>query len=157
MRKEKTLWYSLDALNLGTPREFLLDQYKSGKSFIHIAEYLLEKYKIEITPKGIEYYIPQEERRTRSEARKLAIKSKRMIYKKKTKREKYHVKYVPAGIRLKVLLRDEYRCTLCGNGRKEGYSLELHHKEGIESTMENLETLCYLCHRGLHENKRNGV
>jgi len=151
-KNEKGLWYLLNDLNLEEPRVYLLKLYNSGMSFNHISEYLFEKYEIIVTPKGIEYYIPSELRRTRSEAKKLAIKTKRMIYKKKSKHGKYSAKGIPTGIRLKVLQRDNFECQFCGNGRKTGYSLELHHKNGDESTEDNLQTLCFLCHRGLHSN-----
>lgn len=61
---------------------------------------------------------------------------------------------VPVNIRLKVLDRDAYRCTLCGRSPATDIGVRLHidHKipfsKGGGSTIDNLQTLCQDCNLG---------
>ena len=91
--------------------------------------------------------------RTYGDAKKIAIKKRRMIYRKKREEEKYRAKSISAGTRLFLLEEAEYRCSLCGNGREQGVSLEIHHKDFNEKNndINNYQVVCFLCHRGLHE------
>lgn len=56
-------------------------------------------------------------------------------------------------IRRQVRRRDRYTCVLCGRGHKTGFygTLEVDHivevQDGGLSTMENLRTLCWICHK----------
>jgi len=148
-------WYVCYDKGIKDPEKFICDMYLSGKSSIEIAEYFLKEKEITVSSKNIQNYIKRNGiTRTKAEAKKLAIKTGRMIYRKKPEHEKYHVKYISAGLRLKLLQEADYKCKYCGNGRHNGYSIELHHKNGPESTEENLDVICFLCHRGLHENKK---
>jgi 5-methylcytosine-specific restriction endonuclease McrA len=58
---------------------------------------------------------------------------------------------VPGHIRKAVLERDGYKCTRCDGKGSKANPLTMHHKipkcEGGKSTVENLETVCCLCHR----------
>jgi len=135
----------------------LKELYLSGMSSNHIAEHFYKKYGRVISPRGIDHYLKEDDtfkRRTYSEAKKLAMKSGRMIYRKKPEHEKYKAKYVSVGKRIQVLQRDDFRCCLCGNGRHNGYSVEIHHKKPESSELVDLQTLCYQCHRGLHALQR---
>jgi len=70
-----------------------------------------------------------------------------------------HDRQIPDSVRGEVLMRDEYRCTQCG-WRHELWNpsdprhLEAHHvkqhKDGGENTVENLITLCTVCHDKVH-------
>lgn len=54
--------------------------------------------------------------------------------------------------RLEVLVRDSYRCRMCGAAAADGATLEVDHiiprAEGGESVLWNLQTLCDECNRG---------
>jgi 5-methylcytosine-specific restriction endonuclease McrA len=121
-----------------------------------VAENILKKFNVTISPKGVEYYLDPEIKRTYSEAKKLAIKRGRMIYKKKPEHEKYKGKYVSAGARMLLLQKADYKCEMCGNGRHTGDSIEIHHKDFNEKNndISNFQVLCFRCHRGLHEIQR---
>ena len=66
-------------------------------------------------------------------------------------------------IRVAVLERDGFKCTCCGWSRDKlnrddpRKMLELHHKQqhkdGGENTVENLITLCNVCHDAIHRQK----
>ena len=61
---------------------------------------------------------------------------------------------------LKKLVKEgkkKYQCEICNLTvwRENPISLELHHINGKESTLENLQTLCFDCHRGLHYIKKD--
>ena len=62
------------------------------------------------------------------------------------------VKYITDRIRLIVFKRDGYKCNICGNSAKEGFSLEVDHilpkSKGGKNIMSNLQTLCKSCNRG---------
>lgn len=86
-------------------------------------------------------------------------KKKKKVVKKQTKKErnltpkqKYKVYLKSAHwkqLRLKILLRDNYKCRLCGNSSK----LEVHHLTYNNKGKENLDdliTVCSKCHRDIH-------
>lgn len=74
-----------------------------------------------------------------------------------------HDRAIPDKVRVDVLERDNFRCTHCGWGRDmlrkddPRKMLELHHKQqhkdGGENTVENLTTLCNVCHDDVHRQK----
>lgn len=124
-------------------------------SCIEIAEWLYSDHGISVTPKTVQYNVNKMGiKRTKSESKRLAMKTGRMVYRKKPEHEKYKSKSISALIRFKVMQRDNYKCCLCGNTRENGYSLEIHHKNGPDNDINNLQTLCFLCHRGLHLSER---
>ena len=57
-------------------------------------------------------------------------------------------------LRVATLMRDGYQCTQCG---KKNTRLDAHHiiwkEDGGKDTLENLLTLCKLCHRKVHKGK----
>jgi hypothetical protein len=70
-----------------------------------------------------------------------------------------HDRVIPDPVRRQILQRDEYRCTNCGWSyeqwnRSDPRNLEAHHiashAKGGENTMENLVTLCNICHDEMH-------
>jgi hypothetical protein len=71
-----------------------------------------------------------------------------------------HDRSIPDPIRVKVLTRDGFKCTNCGwhrglwNHDDPRKMLELHHlkqhKDQGENTVENLVTLCNVCHDDIH-------
>lgn len=69
-------------------------------------------------------------------------------YHHKTKRD------VPLGLRFKVLLRDNFKCCVCGASpaKDPHVTLEIDHivpwSKGGETTEDNLQTLCFNCNRG---------
>lgn len=74
-----------------------------------------------------------------------------------------HDRKIPDEVRVEVLTRDKFSCTKCGWNRgmfspdDPRKMLELHHKkhhkDGGENTVENLTTLCNVCHDGEHRSK----
>lgn len=70
-----------------------------------------------------------------------------------------HDRQIPDSVRREVLMRDEYRCTSCGWrhelwNRSDPRHLEAHHKvqhaRGGGNTVDNLVTLCTVCHDEAH-------
>lgn len=154
MPKYQGLWWDLHRLNVENPDEFIKKLYLSGMSGGELSNYLLQNYGVKTTPKTLEDWANKGGYvRTKSEAKMNAINRGRMIYKKKPEHEKYKTKSVHASIRMQVLKRDNFQCSLCGNSPKTGYSLEIHHKNPDSNELDNLTTLCFQCHRGLHANK----
>ena len=137
------------------PIEYIVKLYQKGYSTPEISEYMLDNYKISITSKGIADKVKSEiTLRTYSERKINAIRRKRMVYLKKPDAEKYRTTGLSSKRRFEVLTRDGFKCTLCGNSPKTGSTLEIHHKNGNSSDLDNLQTLCFACHRGLHYAKR---
>lgn len=61
---------------------------------------------------------------------------------------------IPLGIRLKVLVRDNFRCVFCGKSPATDIGTKLHidhiapFSKGGKSMLENLQTLCEECNLG---------
>ena len=61
---------------------------------------------------------------------------------------------VPPKLRMRVFMRDNYTCTICGKSRENYPTLELHvdhikpWSKGGETIIENLQTLCAECNYG---------
>ena len=134
---------------------YICKLYQKGQSCEEIAENLQNEHGIAITGKAISDKIKEKiPLRTYSERKKTAIASGRMIYHKKPEHEKYKRKGLSYKIRMEILKRDSYACVICGNSPKTGYSLEIHHiNEATNNNMDNLRTLCFSCHKGLHYTK----
>jgi len=93
--------------------------------------------------------------------RKRAVKQADRDVKKLTKEAFAHSwvkktkpsRYIPQGIRLKVALRDKYKCQICGAGLKRNPGrAEFDHKtkpfaKGGKATVRNLQLLCRTCNR----------
>jgi predicted methyltransferase len=140
-------------LKIDNINEHLKNMYKSGMSCNHIAEYFKTNHNISISPKGVEYYlknnytynkegklIPGKDfsMRTLNKAKRLAIKSGRMIY-RKTPKQRHSQKGISASTRLQLLTDNDFKCSICGNGRHNGYSLNIHDNK----------VLCSLCLNGM--------
>jgi hypothetical protein len=74
-----------------------------------------------------------------------------------------HDRLIPDNVRREVLRRDEYRCKQCNWSHAEWNPsdprhLELHHithhAKGGDNVMENLKTLCNVCHDRIHETEK---
>jgi hypothetical protein len=75
-----------------------------------------------------------------------------------------HDRKIPDWVRMEVLERDHFKCSDCGWNRDKlspddrRAMLELHHKEhhgkGGKNTVENLVTLCNVCHDKRHVQER---
>jgi 5-methylcytosine-specific restriction endonuclease McrA len=151
--KRYKLFYACLDNGLEEPKILIPKLYLSGMSCNAISEYFFTKCSLIISTRNINDYIKKEGIvRTASRAKVNAIKEKRMVYKKKLDSEKYHAKYISSGVRMQILQRDEFKCSLCGNGRHNGSSTEIHHKDRNpkNNDFNNLQTLCYLCHQGTH-------
>ncbi len=139
-------------VGINDPYQLIIEKYKNGDSCNVISEFFLERYSISVSAKYLAEKIKEAGiMRSYSERKKNAINKGRMIYRKKPIHELYKTNSIGVKTRLQVLQRDNNACVMCGNGPKTGYSIELHHKKGKESISNNLQTLCFLCHRGLHE------
>jgi len=133
------------------PYELLIELYKGGMSGSEIKELLLNKYGIIVSDKHITDKIKAKmPLRTYSERKLNAIKRGRMIYFKKPEHEKYKRLGLSQKQRMLALKRDNFKCSLCGNSPKTGATLEIHHINGEKNNIENLQTLCFPCHRGMH-------
>jgi len=57
---------------------------------------------------------------------------------------------IPQQLRLQILIRDSWRCQICGSMRR----LDVHHQtfrsHGAEHSEQNLITLFRTCHSSLH-------
>ena len=148
--------YTFLGWDVETMKKKLNEMYLSGMSCDHISDWFWDKYKFAISSKGISGHIERSNIRSASAAKRVAMSSGRMVYKKKEPNEKYRSKYISAGVRIKLLNENDYKCSLCGNGRHNGSSLEIHHKDFNEKNgdISNLQVLCFLCHRGIHELKK---
>jgi hypothetical protein len=137
------------------PLGFICKQYQKGLSCNEISELLQDRYDIKVSAKHLSDKIKLKiGLRSYSERKQNAIKRGRMIYFKKPEHEKYKRNGLSAKIRYNVLVRDNFQCSICGNSPKTGATLEIHHINGKKNNLENLQTLCYLCHRGIHYSKR---
>ncbi len=72
-----------------------------------------------------------------------------------------HDRRIPDTVKVEVLVRDGYKCTICGWSheqwnRSDPRHLELHHVkphvEKGENTVKNLITVCTVCHDEIHRN-----
>ncbi len=65
-----------------------------------------------------------------------------------------HTRIIPLKVRIQVLDRDGFKCTICGRSPATDFGVELHvdHKipfsKGGKSTADNLQTLCADCNLG---------
>jgi len=123
----------------------IFDLYQDGMSGNEISEYLQKKYNITVSSKHLTDKIKKQGILRNYKDRKInAIKRGRMIY----YREKKHI--LSPKIRMQVLKRDNFKCVLCGNSPKTGHSLEVYYKNGDKNDIDNLQTLCLSCYRGIH-------
>jgi 5-methylcytosine-specific restriction endonuclease McrA len=60
---------------------------------------------------------------------------------------------VDRSLAVKVFIRDEWKCRYCGNRER----LHPHHikfkSQGRKDSLDNLITLCYNCHRKVHNHE----
>ena len=69
-------------------------------------------------------------------------------YKHKTTRD------ISLRLRFKVLMRDNFKCCICGASPATDFSVQLHvdhikpWSKGGETTIDNLQTLCSKCNLG---------
>jgi 5-methylcytosine-specific restriction endonuclease McrA len=67
----------------------------------------------------------------------------------------YDQKEIPLEVRRAVLARDSYRCRRCGE--QDTGKLHLHHvtyrSQGGDHNPDNLVTVCFGCHRLIHDKK----
>jgi 5-methylcytosine-specific restriction endonuclease McrA len=82
------------------------------------------------------------------ESKMVVVKKEKVVTIKAKKKKKYYV--MDENIRTSVLNRDKHKCVECGS--KKG--LHIHHKKhrskGGTDDLENLMTLCELCHTEQH-------
>lgn len=66
---------------------------------------------------------------------------------------------IPEAVRRRVLERDNEQCQLCGTSGEN--RLQVHHvtyrSQGGTHTEDNLVTLCWVCHRAVHEGRAGVV
>lgn len=66
--------------------------------------------------------------------------------------DKKHPKQLDRRLRMRIMERDGFKCTLCGHGRDQGVLLQVDHKiarvHGGKDTEENLRVLCIDCNIG---------
>lgn len=72
-----------------------------------------------------------------------------IVHNRKKNKKKYRRK-IEEETRINVLKRDKEKCVICGNNSR----LHIHHKipvsDGGTDDLDNLETLCDLCHAEKH-------
>jgi 5-methylcytosine-specific restriction endonuclease McrA len=77
---------------------------------------------------------------------------------KKGKKPKKRRKFIPKTIVTRVFERDDFTCQYCDTKHMwDNHSLHCHHivrtSQGGQTTIKNLLTLCWVCHRLLHDGK----
>ena len=155
MKYKYRFWNQCLEKGVKEPEAAIGQLYINGMSCNAIKEWFEKNHEIECSVRNINHYVNDIGiMRDRSKARKAGINNGRIKYYIKPEVERYKAKQITAKIRFKVLSRDEFKCCLCGNGRHNDHTVEIHHIDGPESTMENLQTLCYMCHSGLHRTEK---
>ncbi len=159
MDKRRTFWNICYKAGITDLEKCIGDMYIAGMSSKEIQEHFANKYRAVCTEKNISDYVKRSgvPIRSKQEAKINAIKRGRMVYLKKPKHLLKKSGSLSSKIRFNVLERDNFACTLCGNSPKTGYTLEIHHINGSSSDLDNLQTLCFQCHRGLHYTKKDKV
>jgi 5-methylcytosine-specific restriction endonuclease McrA len=152
LNKKMPFWNTLYKAGVHDVEKMIGELYESGMSCGEIREFVANKYNAYCSSRNILDYVKRSGVAIRDKkASKInAIKRGRMIYYKKPEHEKYKSKVLSIKIRLEVLTRDKFQCVLCGNSPKTGHSLEIHHLKPESNKIDDLRTLCFLCHRGLH-------
>ena len=149
--KKQTLDQKLIHLGIFNPNEWLAKKYKSGMSGNELSEMLWEKYDISVSARHLTNKIKKlTPIRKTSEHKKLAIRRGRMVYFKKPESEKYKRIGMSYKRRLEALESSNFRCSLCGRSVSDGAHLEIHHKNSNSNELDNLQVLCFECHRGIH-------
>lgn len=68
------------------------------------------------------------------------------------KEKEYQRKLLSSSLRYDILKRDDFKCTICGRGAKDGVQLHVDHiipvAKGGKTVPENLRTLCADCNLG---------
>ena len=140
--------------------DFIASLYASKMSCYEIAENFMSKYQIKVSARNISDYVAKSGlTRTCQEAKIIAIAGGRMIYKRISPEEKQKRKQINPATRITVLERDGRHCQICGATAADNYRLELHHInfDPTDNYPCNLQTLCNLCHKGLHAVQNNGI
>jgi 5-methylcytosine-specific restriction endonuclease McrA len=92
-------------------------------------------------------YYPEEFSKIRKQY--VELKNKNQLYEISSRIERAKMS---DSIRYDVLKRDNYKCSICGRGKKDGVTLEVDHiipvSKGGKTEMNNLQTLCDRCNRG---------
>ena len=141
-------------LEISNIKELIVKMYLGEMSCAEIAEDFNNKVQgITITAKGISDEIGRQGDklgvnyiRNKSDSFKLAIEKGRKTY--IIKANKYKRKAIKLKDRYAVMVRDGFKCKLCGSKEQ----LEVDHikpiSKGGENDRENLQTLCWLCNIG---------
>lgn len=122
----------------------IIQLYKSGCSSPEIKETI----DVPITIRQIQRIIKDSGiKRSMSETKLLSIKRGRMIY--KTKPNKIKRKTIYLKMRMQALLRDNFKCVMCG-ADKTVSRIEIDHinENKNDNRLENLQTLCEDCNKG---------
>jgi 5-methylcytosine-specific restriction endonuclease McrA len=155
-KRARTFSSRCSIMGIEDSNAYVCGSYKNGMSCNEIQEHLLKHYNISVSTRHLNDIVKAEGiTRDYSDRKRNAIKRGRMVYHKKNEMEKYKRKSLSFKIRMRALERDKFKCCLCGGSPETGYVLELHHLNGPENDLENLQTLCFACHRGVHENLMN--
>lgn len=142
--RRNNFWLSCVEAGIEDPEKWIKDEYLSGLSCGAIVEKLFVKEGIKVSVKNINDYVRKMGiARSLSEAKRMAMKTGRMVYKKKKKRD---VKYLSDSDRMAVMQRDGFKCALCGAGREDGVKLHVYSKDPAEGCFD---TLCTRCVDGL--------
>ncbi len=131
------------------------DLYLNKKlSSIEIADELLLKTKISITPRSIQRQLKKlNVIRNFSDAFNLSIEKGRKSYEhlKRSVKSKDMRKGIQPKLRYQVMQRDGFKCVLCGNTAKDD-RLEIDHVNPVVfggiNDLSNLRTLCSECNKG---------
>ena len=139
---------------------FLVDMYVSGLSCNAIADKLWQEHQLKVSSRNISDHVKKAGViRTYQQAKVNAIKTGRMVYTKMSEEDRAKRKQVGFLTRMSIFQRDNFHCTLCGTTPTPGNRIEIHHKnfDETDNYQCNLQTVCYLCHKGLHAVQNNGI
>ena len=158
--KRRKIMNALGIKDVPAYKQYIRKLYeKEMMSGIEIAEFIKKVTGEELSPRSIQRIVEREggKMRTMKEAFNLAIKKGRVDWAYRS--DKIRRKRMSNKLRFEVLVRDNFRCQLCGRDKDDAV-LEVDHivpvSEGGAEKEENLRTLCHECNKGKSEYYREG-
>lgn len=128
----------------------LIRLYENGMSSKEISE-LYEQRGITVSSRQIQRYVKQAGvSRNAKEAFNLAMQKGRVVFVRKSYKDRVRRTAIPPKTRFTIMERDQFRCVLCGISAKDGGKLEIDHidYDPTNHVHENLRVLCYDCNIG---------
>jgi len=140
--------------------KFIISLYDEGLSGVEISEFFERETGVKISPRSVQRRVKKfGNPRSLKDSFNNAVKRGRVVWQleEDKKRRECARHQINRGLRLKVLERDEFKCTLCGS--KEFLQVDhiIARMNGGEETFENLRTLCLDCNIGKQINEKENL